>query len=98
MITLCGFGPAMGLPEISPFVTKAHILLRMAGLRYETETSFGAFRKAPKGKLPYIEDDGAVVADFDLHPSPHREKIRVRFRPRPYRRTEGDGLGARADV
>ncbi len=35
MITLYGFGPAMGLPEISPFVTKAHILLRMAGLSYE---------------------------------------------------------------
>ena len=36
MITLYGFGPALGLPEISPFVTKAHILLKMAGLQYET--------------------------------------------------------------
>jgi len=63
MITLYGFGPAMGLPEISPFVTKAHILLQMAGLPYETETSFGGFLKAPKGKLPYIGDDGAVVSD-----------------------------------
>jgi glutathione S-transferase len=63
MITLYGFGPAMGLPEISPFVTKAHILLQMAGLPYETNTSFGGFRKAPKGKLPYIKDDGAVISD-----------------------------------
>jgi glutathione S-transferase len=63
MINLYGFGPAMGLPEISPFVTKAHILLKMAGLPYETHTGFGGFRKAPKGKLPYIEDDGAVVSD-----------------------------------
>ena len=63
MITLYGFGPAMGLPELSPFVTKAHILLKMAGLPYETDTTFGGFRKAPKGKIPYIRDEGAVVAD-----------------------------------
>src|SRR5271165_1335916 len=63
MITLYGFGPAMGLPEISPFVTKAHILLRMAGIPYETNANVGGFLKAPKGKLPYISDDGAVVSD-----------------------------------
>ena len=63
MITLYGFGPAMGLPEISPFVTKAHILLRMAGLSYETQANVGALLKAPKGKLPYIRDDGEVVSD-----------------------------------
>jgi len=61
MITLYGFGPAMGLPEISPFVTKAHILLQMAGLAYETDLN--GFFKAPKGKLPYINDDGEIVAD-----------------------------------
>ena len=63
MITLHGFGPAMGLPEISPFVTKAHILLQMAGLPYETDTNVGGFLKAPKGKLPYILDDGVLVSD-----------------------------------
>ncbi len=63
MIALYGFGPAMGLPEISPFVTKVHILLRMAGLQYETSTNVGGFLKAPKGKLPYIRDGGAVVSD-----------------------------------
>jgi|SRR5208337_3458348 len=63
MITLHGFGPAMGLPEMSPFVTKAHMLLRMAGLPYETDTRVGGFLKAPKGKLPYIRDDGAVISD-----------------------------------
>ena len=63
MITLYGFGPAMGLPEISPFVTKAHILLQMAGLPYVTDTKIGGFLKAPKGKAPYIRDGGAVVSD-----------------------------------
>jgi glutathione S-transferase len=61
MITLQGFGPAFGLPDPSPFVTKAEVLLQMAGLAYGVET--GGFNKAPKGKLPYINDDGETIAD-----------------------------------
>jgi glutathione S-transferase len=33
----------------------------MAGLQYRTDSS--GFRKAPKGKLPYIEDGGVIIAD-----------------------------------
>ncbi|MGH6816072.1 MAG: glutathione S-transferase family protein [Hyphomicrobiaceae bacterium] len=55
------FGPAFGLPDPSPFVTKAEVLLKMAGVPYRTDTS--GFRKAPKGKLPYIDDGGKIVAD-----------------------------------
>jgi len=61
MITLFAFGPAFGLPDPSPFVTKAEVLLKLAGLPYRVDTS--GFAKAPKGKLPYIEDDGTTVAD-----------------------------------
>jgi glutathione S-transferase len=61
MITLYTFGPAFGLPDPSPFVTKAELLLKMAGLTYRTDPS--GFNKAPKGKLPYIEDDGEKIAD-----------------------------------
>ena len=61
MITLYTFGPAFGLPDPSPFVTKAEVLLKMAGLSYRTDTN--GLRKAPKGKLPYIDDDGERVAD-----------------------------------
>jgi glutathione S-transferase len=61
MITLYGFGPAFGLPDPSPFVTKAEVLLKMAGLPYKTDT--GGFNKAPKGKLPYVMDDGDTIAD-----------------------------------
>jgi glutathione S-transferase len=61
MITLYAFGPAFGLPDPSPFVMKAEVLLKMAGLAYRTDT--GGFGKAPKGKLPYIEDDGSRIAD-----------------------------------
>ena len=49
------------MPDPSPFVTKAEILLKMAGLPYRTDTT--GFRKAPKGKLPYIDDDGERIAD-----------------------------------
>src|SRR5688500_15111848 len=61
MITLYTFGPAFGLPDPSPFVTKAEILLKMAGLAYRTDTS--GFSKAPKAKLPSIEDGGMRVGD-----------------------------------
>ncbi|MCP5149120.1 MAG: glutathione S-transferase family protein [Ectothiorhodospiraceae bacterium] len=61
MITLYTFGPALGLPDPSPFVTKAEVLLKMSGLAYRCDS--GGFRHAPKGKLPYVDDDGTVVAD-----------------------------------
>jgi glutathione S-transferase len=61
MITLYTFGPAFGLPDPSPFVTKVEVLLKMAGLSYRLDST--GFRQAPKGKLPYIDDDGERVAD-----------------------------------
>lgn len=61
MITLYAFGPAFGLPDPSPFVMKVEVLLKMAGLEYRSDP--GGFRKAPKGKLPYIEDDGDRIGD-----------------------------------
>lgn len=61
MITLYGFGPAFGMPDPSPFVTKAEVLLKMAKLPFRSE--IGDLGKAPKRKLPYIDDDGAQIAD-----------------------------------
>jgi glutathione S-transferase len=61
VIILYTFGPYFGLPDPSPFVTKVEMLLKMANLPYRTDTT--GFGKAPKGKLPYIEDDGTVVSD-----------------------------------
>jgi glutathione S-transferase len=61
MITLFTFGPGFGLPDPSPFVTKAEMLLKIAGLPYRTDPS--GFNKAPKGKLPYIDDEGERIAD-----------------------------------
>jgi glutathione S-transferase len=42
-------------------VIKAMLLLKFAGLEYSEDR--GGYRKAPKGKLPYINDDGIIVAD-----------------------------------
>lgn len=64
MITLYTFGPALGLPDLSPFVMKAELLLKMAGLPYQCNTH--GFRQAPKGKLPYLDDDGERIADSTL--------------------------------
>jgi glutathione S-transferase len=61
MITLYTFGPYFGLPDGSPFVTKAMLLLKFAGLEFSEDR--GGYRKAPKGKLPYIDDEGLTVAD-----------------------------------
>ncbi len=61
MITLYGFGRRWGLPDPSPFVIKAEMLLKLAGLSYTFDTK--GFRKAPGGKLPYIRDGAVVVAD-----------------------------------
>ncbi len=93
MITLYAFGPQFSLPDPSPFVTKAEVLLKMAKLPYEIDLK--GFRKAPKGKLPYIKDDGELIADFNLHPPPSRDQAQDRFRPRAFRRAESDRLGVR---
>lgn len=61
MLTLHTFGPAFGLPDPSPFVTKADVLLKMSELPYQTKV--GDVRKAPKHKLPVLEDDGQLIPD-----------------------------------
>jgi glutathione S-transferase len=61
MITVHGGPPMFGLPNPSPFVTKTYIHLKMAGLPYTWADA--SFTKAPKGKVPYINDDGLVVGD-----------------------------------
>jgi len=64
MITLYTFGPYFGLPDGSPFVTKALLLLKMSGLAFAEDRN--GFSRAPKGKLPFIEDDGEKIADSCL--------------------------------
>lgn len=60
-IILYTFGAGFELPEVSPYCMKTEIQLQMAGLPYQKE--LGGFPKAPKGKLPYIKDGEALIAD-----------------------------------
>ena len=61
MITLYGFGAGFGLPEISPFVSKTEVQLKMAGIAYRKERAKPP--ASPKGQLPYIVDDAETIAD-----------------------------------
>ena len=61
MITLHTFGPGFGLPDPSPFCMKAMSLLKLADLTFETAD--GDPRKAPKGKIPWMIDEGVAVPD-----------------------------------
>jgi glutathione S-transferase len=63
-IALHRFGPFLGTPDSSPFVIKVMMLLKLAGLAYREVQ--GNPLKAPRKFLPYIEDDGATVADSTL--------------------------------
>lgn len=67
MLKLYQFDPALGLPNASPFCMKLETYLRMAKVPFEIQpASLRAFRTAPKGKMPYIEDQGKTLADTTL--------------------------------
>ncbi|WP_316225801.1 glutathione S-transferase family protein [Bradyrhizobium sp. SZCCHNS3052] len=61
MITLFGLGAGFGLPEISPFVTKTEVQLKMAGLAFRKQRAMPP--ASPKGQLPFIDDSGELIAD-----------------------------------
>ena len=65
MIVLHQFAPAFGLPNASPFCMKVETWLRIAGLPFTLDNRASPL-KAPKGKLPYIDDDGETVADSGM--------------------------------
>lgn len=61
MIKVHKFVPMPGIPDMSPFVIKVETYLRMTGRPYEGVV--GDTRRAPKGKLPFVEHDGARISD-----------------------------------
>jgi hypothetical protein len=65
MITLYAFGPYFGLPDGSPFVVKAMMLLKLSGLPYREDRN--GLSKAAKGKLPReaLEAEPNLVACRD---------------------------------
>ncbi|MFZ2170980.1 MAG: glutathione S-transferase family protein [Methylococcaceae bacterium] len=63
MITVYKFGSIGDVSDASPFCVKVEAYLRLSGLPYQTLSGAHYLRKAPKGKLPYIEDNGKIIAD-----------------------------------
>jgi glutathione S-transferase len=66
VLTVLGYVPAWGLPDISPYVTKLVFYLKMTNtpFEYKQESLPDLDANAPCGKLPYIiDDDGTKVAD-----------------------------------
>ncbi len=61
MLKLYQFERTWGIPNLSPFCCKVETYLRFAGIDYETKAALPT--TAPKGKLPYIVDNGTTLAD-----------------------------------
>ena len=64
MITLYAFADAFGVNP-SPFCQKVNIALDLSGLDYTIEVLADP-RKAPKGKLPWLLDEGRSIADSEF--------------------------------
>jgi len=62
MIKLFQFPPAWELLSISPFCVKASAFLKWSKLEHQVVNLMSP-AKAPLGKLPYIEDEGEIIAD-----------------------------------
>lgn len=61
MIELHQFRPFWGLPNASPFCMKVETYLRFRGIPYKVVPS--GPRKSPSGMIPFVVEDGLVIAD-----------------------------------
>lgn len=64
-IRLYQFPRMFDIPNISPFCCKLETWLRIAGIPYVVEDTPNP-RKGPRGKLPFIDDGGTIVADTTI--------------------------------
>lgn len=65
MITLFGYPHLYGLADNNPYGLKVTAFLRLCRLPHRQEHVIDT-KDAPRGQLPYIVDDGAVIGDSDL--------------------------------
>ncbi len=64
-IKLFQFPRMFATPNVSPFCCKLETWLRIAGIPYEVVDTPDP-RKGPKGKVPFIEEDGRRMGDSAL--------------------------------
>lgn len=65
MIDLYQFPRAFGSANLSPFCMKVEAFLRIADIPYQI-IEINDLRLAPKGKLPFIRDNGIAVSDSEF--------------------------------
>ena len=64
MLTLYSYPKLFGVADNNPFGLKVFAFLKLAGVAFRHEHIFDA-KAAPRGQLPYIDDDGRHVGDSD---------------------------------
>ncbi len=64
MIVLYSYPDLFGLPDNNPYGLKVYAFLKLVGLPFRHEHIFDA-KAAPRGQLPYLEEDGEIVGDSD---------------------------------
>src|SRR5262249_44756976 len=64
MITLYSYPELFGVADNNAYGLKVFAFLRLAGVPFRHEHIFDA-AAAPRGQLPYIDDDGQAIGDSD---------------------------------
>jgi glutathione S-transferase len=64
MLTLYSYPQLFGVADNNGYGLKVFAFLKLAGVPFKHEHIFDA-SKAPRGQLPYIDDDGEIVGDSD---------------------------------
>ncbi len=77
MITRYGFGQCFNVMDASPFVVKVELFMRMANIPCQVKYGAKYLKKSPKGKLPFINDNGTVVADSEAIMSYLTDKYQI---------------------
>lgn len=64
MLTLYSYPSLFGVADNNGYGLKVFAFLKLAGVRFRHEHLFDA-SAAPRGQLPYIDDDGVTIGDSD---------------------------------
>jgi len=64
MLTLYSYPELFGVADNNAYGLKVFAFLKLTGVPFRHEHIFDA-SKAPRGQLPYVDDDGEIVGDSD---------------------------------
>jgi glutathione S-transferase len=64
MLTLYSYPPLFGVADNNGYGLKVFAFLRLCGIAFRHEHIFDA-SAAPRGQLPYIDDDGEIIGDSE---------------------------------